>query len=159
MCQLICENTFNNLLRTTFLNLIDVDANDDTIRGLLYYSGEVFWLLSLYSSIAISSLFSLEIRDIVKNPFEAKTNNRKRYFKILFTLMLVFTPVIMILGKGRDTYFVEPDSTLNEYDANCKLFDSIKFLYKSFEIVIISNALYLSYIGIWKRDGLNKRVK
>ena len=141
------------------MNRIDVDANDDTIRGLLYYSGEVFWLLFLYSSIAISSLFSLEIRDIVKNPFEAKTNNRKSYFKILFTLMIAFTPVIMILGSGRGTYFMEPDSTLNDYDANCKLFDNISILYKSFEIVIISNALYLSYIGIWKRDGLNKRVK
>ena len=37
--QLICENTFNNLFRTTFLNLIDVYANDNKIRGLFYYSG------------------------------------------------------------------------------------------------------------------------
>ena len=73
LCQLICEDTFNDLFRATFLHLIDVDANDDTIRGLFFYSGEVFWLLAFYCGIAISSLFSLEIRDIVKNPFEAKT--------------------------------------------------------------------------------------
>ena len=94
-----------------------------------------------------------------KNPFEAKSNNRKRYFMIMLTLMLVLTPVIIIFGSGRDTFFMEPNSPLNEYDANSTLFNNLVFLYRSFEIVIISNALYLSYIGIWKRNGLNKRVK
>ena len=78
---------------------------------------------------------------------------------IMLTLMLVLTPVIIIFGSGRDTFFMEPNSPLNELDANSTLFYNLVFLYRSFEIVIISNALYLSYIGIWKRDGLNKNVK
>ena len=33
------------------------------------------------------------------------------------------------------------------------------FVFKSLEILVILYALYLSYIGIWKRDGVNKDVK
>lgn len=101
----------------------------------------------------------MEIRDIVKNPFNAKTNNREGHFLRSSSIMFIATSVIFYISIGKKIYFEKPEKPLDAFEELSSLLINTIFIFKVGEIVLISYALYLTYIGIWKRHGLNKKVK
>ena len=158
----MCSNiVFDDLFRITFLNLINIEATDNQITALFFITASAVWLINIHCFISASIVFSIEIRDIVKNPFVAKTTNRINYFLCTLVYLILFTPLIMYASYGKKPYFIQPspDTPLSQLDEISSMLFNIVLVYKSLEILLISNAIYVSYFGIWKREGVNKNVK
>ena len=146
---------YTTFYQDLFAHYVGVEKSKNEITGILTLTAVITRYLIQINMIALNLTFSFEIIDIIKNPFSANIGNRKRKYWLLMTFMTFTSPLIFYLHTFFNGFFIKRVITTNSYEIILYTLVDMYDLFKIFEALIMLYTLFISYAGIFKRQGIN----